>query len=151
MNILYNERRVCFKQDPPLRVNVLFLSVIHDVPFLDAFQSKCHILILYFHLEQNRHHYAHLISLPHVVGMISIWMFYIIKKKCDYFEQASNQFNSAKASNSQCGNNLEAAEGYSGCKAALSLFQLYHIMWHWCGWWGAASWPPKRIRKDFQR
>lgn len=63
MNILHNERRVCLKQDPPLGVNVFFLSVIHDVSFLDAFQSKRHVLILHFHLEQNWCHYCSYYSL----------------------------------------------------------------------------------------
>lgn len=88
---------------------------------------------------------AKLTSLLLILFPPFIEMFKMMKRTWDYCQQASNQFNSAKASNSQRGNNLEAAEGYSGCKVALSLFQLYHVMWHWGGGRSAASWPPEWI------
>lgn len=48
---LDNERRASLSEDLPLRVDVLFLPVVHDVLLLDDLQCKCDVLVLHLHLQ----------------------------------------------------------------------------------------------------
>lgn len=48
---LDNERRASLSEDLPLRVDVLFLPVVHNMLLLDDLQCKCDVLVLHLHLQ----------------------------------------------------------------------------------------------------
>lgn len=49
---LDDKRRASLGEDPPLRVDVLLLSVVHHVLLLDDLQGKGDVLALHLHLHR---------------------------------------------------------------------------------------------------